>query len=50
LRPKDPIINVNFDTYAKNVEAILINPNWNLNPQSEKKGGKSKGITFQEFS
>lgn len=30
IKPKEPIVNINFDNYAKNVEGILINPKWNL--------------------
>jgi hypothetical protein len=28
VKPKEGILKTNFDKYAKNVEAILINPNW----------------------
>jgi hypothetical protein len=27
---KDQVVNTNFDDHAQNVEAILINPDWNL--------------------
>lgn len=35
IRSKDPISKLNLDNHAKNVEAILINPNWNLNPNQK---------------
>lgn len=32
IKVKDgSLVKTNFDTYTKNVEAILINPNWNTN-------------------
>lgn len=34
----------NFDNYAKNVEAILINPNWTTNSKDHKK------TTIEEFA
>ena len=46
-KPKESITKVNFDNYAKNVEAILINPQWNFAPKDKK--GKGKGITMEEF-
>lgn len=47
IHPKDGIVKTNFDNYAKNVEAILINPSWVT--QKDKKG-KIKGVTIEEFS
>lgn len=47
VQPKDSIIKTNFDNYAKNVEAILINPKWHLNPDKKK---PKDGITMEEFS
>ena len=39
-------MNINFDDHAKNVEAILINPDWNL---STDKKLKHKGTTMEDF-
>lgn len=38
----------NFDNYAKNVEAILINPKWFLS--KEKKTKVKGGVTIEEFA
>ena len=44
---KGALVNTNFDKYAKNVEAILINPKWNT---TGKKPVKPDGsITVEEF-
>jgi hypothetical protein len=41
------LVNTNFDKFAKNVEAILINPNWNT---TGKKPAKPDGtITVEDF-
>jgi hypothetical protein len=45
---KESIVNTNFDNYAKNVEAILINPKWVLS--KDKKVKAKCGITVEEFS
>lgn len=47
IKPKEGILNANLDNYAKNVEAILINPNWVA--QKDKKGN-IKGVTMDDFS
>lgn len=41
------LVHTNFDQYTKNVEAIVINPNWNI-----KKGAPSqKGfVTLDDFA
>lgn len=44
-KPKEDITKLNFDNYAKDVEAILINPPWNLNPKDK----SGQGITIEEF-
>ena len=49
VRPKESICKTNFDTLAKNVEAILINPPWNLSNSKEKKSKGHKGVTIEEF-
>ena len=46
--PKEGVLSTNFDNYAKNVEAILINPKWILS--TEKKTKVKTGITIEEFS
>lgn len=45
---KDSIVSVNFDNYAKNVEAILINPKWVLT--KEKKAKVRNGVTIEDFA
>jgi len=40
-------VKTNLDNYAKNVEAILINPNW---VAYKDKSGKVKGVTMDDFS
>jgi hypothetical protein len=39
---------VNLDNYAKNVEVILINPEW-VTGEKEKKS-KGKGVTIEDFN
>lgn len=46
MKSKDGILKTNFDNYAKNVEAVLINPVWIT--QKDKKG-KIKGVTIEDF-
>ncbi len=41
-------MSTNFDNYAKNVEAILINPKWILS--TEKKSKTKNGITIEDFA
>ena len=48
IHAKDSIINTNFDNYAKNVEAILVNPKWVLS--KDKKSKNKHGITIEEFA
>lgn len=38
----------NFDNYAKNVEAILINPKWAQGKDKKTKG--KNGLTVEEFA
>lgn len=40
------LVKTNFDNYAKNVEAILINPLWNTTSKKRHDGS----ITIEEFS
>jgi hypothetical protein len=47
-KPKEGIVKTNFDNYAKNVEAILINPNWVLS--KDKKQKNKNQITVEEFT
>ncbi len=46
---KDSLVTSNFDNYAKNVEAILINPKWVLSKDKKAKV-KNSGITIEEFA
>jgi hypothetical protein len=48
VKPKEPIYKVNLDNYAKNVEVILINPEW-ITGENLKKG-KGRGVTVEEFN
>jgi hypothetical protein len=47
VKVKEPIVRTNFDKYAKNVEAILLNPTWLS--QKDKKGNL-KGVTMEDFA
>ena len=46
VKATGPLVRENFDLYAKNVEAILINPQWNT---TGKKGVNDRSITLNEF-
>ena len=47
---KERLVKTDFDEHAKNVEAILINPDWSI-PSSDRKHGEKdkKKITMNDF-
>lgn len=46
MKPKEGILKTNFENYAKNIEALLINPTW---VTSKDQKGKVTGVTMQDF-
>lgn len=46
---KGRLIQTNFDDHAKNVEAILINPDWNLSNDKKQDKDKKK-ISMSDFT